>query len=136
MTAREYLEQARQLQARIDACERELRRLRSLADGVQAVGFDSRVSVSAGTAPFVETVERIVTVEQAVSEQLNRLIALRGEIALTIAAVPDAQARDALAAYYLRRQSAGDIAAAAHVSVRTVWRRIERGVGLVERLRM
>lgn len=106
MTARDYLSQARQLDAAIDARLERIARLRALVSG-RAARTDGmpRGSGGAGSAgstfDWTDTVIKIDEMERALDKDIDRLIDLKREIAEAIAAVPDMRYRTLLEYRYL-----------------------------------
>lgn len=120
MTARDYLSQARQLDAAIDARLERIARLRALVSG-RAARTDGMPrgggAGSAGSAfDWTETVIKIDEMERALDKDIDRLIALKREIAEVIAAVPDMRYRTLLEYRYLCGWGLPRIARAMHYS--------------------
>ena len=115
MTARDYLSQARQLDAAIDARLERIARLRALVSG-RAARTDGMPRGGAGV-DWTDTVVRIDEMERALDRDIDRLIDLRREIAEVIAAVPDMRYRTLLEYRYLCGWS---------------WRRIARAMNYSE----
>lgn len=120
MTAKDYLSQARQLDAAIDARLERIARLRALVGG-RAARTDGMPrgggAGSAGSAfDWTETVIKIDEMERALDKDIDRLIALKREIAEVIAAVPDMRYRTLLEYRYLCGWGLPRIARAMHYS--------------------
>ena len=120
MTARDYLSQARQLDAAIDARLERIARLRALVSG-RAARTDGMPrgggAGSAGSAfDWTETVIKIDEMERALDRDIDRLIDLKREIAEVIAAVPDMRYRTLLEYRYLCGWGLPRIARAMHYS--------------------
>ena len=120
MTAKDYLSQARQLDQAIDARIERIARLRALVSG-RAARTDGMPrgggAGSAGSAfDWTETVIKIDEMERALDKDIDRLIALKREIAEVIAAVPDMRYRTLLEYRYLCGWGLPRIARAMHYS--------------------
>ena len=90
MTAKEYLQQAYRLTARIKSDLQELDDLRSMTSGLRSPGFERNYNPNRPTeAPFVKGLERVWTMEERINEEINRLISLREEIRDVIDEVTD-----------------------------------------------
>ena len=112
MTARDYLSQARQLDAAIDARLERIARLRALVSG-RVARTDGMPRGGAGV-DWTDTVVRIDEMERALDKDIDRLIDLKREIAEVIAAVPDMRYRTLLEYRYLCGWSWARIARAMH----------------------
>lgn len=128
MTAREHLEQARKIKALIDRDLDEARRLTEQAGSVQAVDFGDKVSGGDGSAPYISLVEEIVTLENRAQDRKKELEAAKREVRKAIEPLPDSVAKRALVDYYVECFSLIEIGRRCQVAVRTVKRRLERGI--------
>lgn len=120
MTAKDYLSQARQLDQAIDARLERIARLRALVNGRPARTDGMPRGGGAGSAgsafDWTETVIKIDEMERALDKDIDRLIALKREIAEAIAAVPDMRYRTLLEYRYLCGWGLPRIARAMHYS--------------------
>lgn len=81
MTAKEYLNQARRLDALINCRLREIDYWRDLSSSVSGSNFEPHYTPNKPTeAPFVRCIERIDAIQRDVSEKVAYLISLRDEI--------------------------------------------------------
>lgn len=81
MTAKEYLNQARRLDALINCRLREIDYWRDLSSSVSGSNFEPHYNPNKPTeAPFVGCIERIDAIQRDVSEKVAYLISLRDEI--------------------------------------------------------
>lgn len=82
MTAKEYLNQVRHLDALIHSRLREIDYWRELSSGISGMRFDGMPhSPNRPTeAPFVRCLEKIAEIQQSVEEKVAHLIRLRDEI--------------------------------------------------------
>lgn len=111
MTAKEYLRQAYRLDRKINSGIEEAARLRSLALNVTSSGFGERVQTSRSTeAPFAKSIDKIITLENRINEEIDLYVDLKTEIIEVIHAVEDIDCRLILAKRYLGYKSWEDIA--------------------------
>lgn len=81
MTAKEYLNQARHLDALINCRLREIDYWRDLSSGISGSNFEPHYNPNRPTeAPFVRCLEKIDEIQQSVEEKVAQLISLRDEI--------------------------------------------------------
>lgn len=128
MTAKEFLSQARHLDARINAKLEQVARLRAmLTRGVQTLSLTPK----GGPADWSETVGRILELEAEINGDIDALVALKRRIARAIEANPGQRAAAG-------RVTAGRVTASrALLEMRYLsgwsWRRIAREMNYSER---
>ena len=108
MTAKEYLQQYKFLDSRINAKCEQLERLRELSTKVsveQGSGAHSGVSDRVGNI-----VAKICDMEAEINEMIDKLLDLRVEIERAIAAVPDETLRQLLELRYINCKTFEQIA--------------------------
>lgn len=101
MTAKEYLEQARFLDLRIDAKLEEVERLNALATKATSVYSDIPGSPNRDTAKMAKTIEKIVDLENEINRDIDALVDLKREITGVIKQVQDQEGRYILGRRYL-----------------------------------
>lgn len=85
MTAKEYLNQARHLDALINCRLREIDYWRDLSSSVSGSNFEQHYNPNKPTeAPFVRCLEKIDAIQRDVAEKVAYLISLRDEINMRI----------------------------------------------------
>lgn len=111
MTAKEYLQQAYRLTARIKSDLQELEDLRSMTSSIHSPGFERNYNPNRPTeAPFVKGLERIWVMEERINCEIERLISLREEIREVIDEVSDYDQKMLLRYRYINHLSWDDIA--------------------------
>ena len=106
MTAKEYLKQAKHLDAQINSLLREVDYWRDLST----------------EAPFVHALEMIDETQREIDQKLQMLVKLKAEIGRVIDRMPDQEERMVLRYRYLNDCSWEEISALLNVSERTVYR--------------
>ncbi len=123
MTAREYLNQVGRLDLFVKSNLKELDYLRDLASSVRSPGFDERVQTSAkNEGPFVRSIEKIMTLEKKVNDQLETLMRLREQVYETIEGLDDPDERAVLTLRYLQNCTWTEIGQELDVDERTIRR--------------
>ena len=97
----EYLRRAQELNLRIDAGFERIQQLRALAARRTALYGRERVQASMAADARMDVVARIVDAERKLDAQIDRMLALKEEIAAVIARVPDERMRGLLELRYL-----------------------------------
>lgn len=123
MTAKEYLNQARHLDALINCRLREIDYWKDLSSSVSSSGFEPHYNPNCPTeAPFVRCIEKIFEIQQKVSETVAQLIELRDEINSRIDMLESREEKLVLRYRYLDNFSWEEISRMMNVSERTVFR--------------
>ena len=123
MTAKEYLNQARHLDALINCRLREIDYWRDLSSSVSGSNFEPHYNPNKPTeAPFVRCLEKIDAIQRDVAEKVAYLISLRDEINMRIDMLNSHEEQILLRYRYLDNCSWEEISRMLNVSLRTVHR--------------
>lgn len=124
MTAKEYLNQARHLDALINSRLREIDYWRDLSSSVSNSNFDGMPhSPNRPTeAPFARCIEKIDEIQRSVEEKVAHLIRLRDEINTQIDILDSREEQTLLRYRYIDGFTWEEIARMLDVSIRTVHR--------------
>lgn len=124
MQTKTYLKQAYRLNELIQSDQQELEDLRLLAGSVPGIDYskDKVQSSPSGDAGFTNIVMKIIELEAAINNDIERLLALKLEIRETINAVQDNEERLLLKYRYLNFMSWEDVCSYMQVSMRTAHR--------------
>ena len=123
MTAKEYLNQARHLDALINCRLREIDYWRDLSSSVSGSNFEQHYNPNKPTeAPFVRCLEKIDTIQRDVAEKIAYLVRLKGEINTAIDALEMRDEQLVLRYRYLDDCTWEEISRMLNVSLRTVHR--------------
>jgi hypothetical protein len=105
MTAKEYLEQARYLDQRINSKLTQVESLRSLATRITTVYSDMPHNASRDNHKFEKILAKIVDLESEIDSDVDRLVDLKKEIMTAINAMKDDKYRVLLEMRYLGQQT-------------------------------
>ena len=124
MTAKEYLNQARHLDALINCRLREIDYWRDLSSSVSGTRFDGMPhSPNRPTeAPFVRCLEKIDEIQRSVEEKIAYLVRLKEEINTAIDKLESRDEQLVLRYRYLDDCTWEEISRMLNVSLRTVYR--------------
>lgn len=124
MTAKEYLNQARHLDALINCRLREIDYWRDLSSSVSGTRFDGMPhSPNHPTeAPFVRCLEKIDEIQRSVEEKVAYLVRLKEEINTAIDMLENRDEQLVLRYRYLDDCTWEEISRMLNVSLRTVYR--------------
>lgn len=123
MTAKEYLNQARHLDALIHCRLREIDYWRDLSSSVSGSSFEEHHNPNRPTeAPFVRCIEKIDEIQHSVEEKVAYLICLKEEINKAIDKLDNRDEQLLLRYRYLDNCTWEEIAAMLNVSIRSVHR--------------
>ena len=123
MTAKEYLNQARHLDALINCRLREIDYWRDLSSSVSGSTFEPHYNPNKPTeVPFVRCLEKIDTIQRDVAEKIAYLVRLKGEINTAIDALEMRDEQLVLRYRYLDDCTWEEISRMLNVSLRTVHR--------------
>ena len=123
MTAKEYLGQAYRLNELVNSHLAEIDELRSLSCSLSGSNFGERVDHTRSTdPPFVRCITKIVDMEKELGLEIDRLIALKGEINSAIKSLGSPDERMLLRYRYVNNYSWSKIGILMNVSNRTVHR--------------
>lgn len=123
MTAKEYLNQAKHLDALIHCRLREIDYWRDLSSSVSGSSFEEHHNPNRPTeAPFVRCLEKIDEIQHSVEEKVAYLICLKEEINKAIDKLDNRDEQLLLRYRYLDNCTWEEIAAMLNVSIRSVHR--------------
>lgn len=123
MTAKEYLNQARHLDALINWRLREIDYWRDLSSSVSGSNFEPHYNPNKPTeAPFVRCLEKIDAIQRDVAGKIAYLVRLKGEINTAIDALEMRDEQLVLRYRYLDDCTWEEISRMLNVSLRTVHR--------------
>ncbi len=123
MTAKEYLNQARHLDALIHCRLREIDYWRDLSSSVSGSSFEEHHNPNRPTeAPFVRCLEKIDEIQRSVEEKVAYLICLKEEINKAIDKLDNRDEQLLLRYRYLDNCTWEEIAAMLNVSIRSAHR--------------
>ena len=124
MTAKEYLNQARHLDALINCRLREIDYWKDLSSGVSGMRFDGMPhSPNRPTeAPFVRCLEKIDEIQRSVEEKITYLVRLKEKINTAIDKLENRDEQLVLRYRYLDDCTWEEISRMLNVSLRTVHR--------------
>ncbi len=124
MTAKEYLNQARHLDALINCRLREIDYWKELSSSVSGMRFDGMPhSPNRPTeAPFVRCLEKIDEIQRSVEEKITYLVRLKEEINTAIDKLENRDEQLVLRYRYLDNCTWEEISRMLNVSLRTVHR--------------
>ena len=124
MTAKEYLNQARHLDALINCRLREIDYWKDLSSGVSGMRFDgmSHNPNRPTEAPFVRCLEKIDEIQRSVEEKITYLVRLKEEINTAIDKLENRDEQLVLRYRYLDDCTWEEISRMLNVSLRTVHR--------------
>ena len=123
MTPKEYLNQARHLDALINCRLREIDYWRDLSTSVAGNSFEEHHNPNRpADAPFVRCLEKIDAIQRDVEEKVTHLVSLREDINTRIDMLASHEEQMVLRYRYLDNCTWEEIAAMVNVSLRTVHR--------------
>ena len=119
MDAREYLGLAVRLNGEIDGKLAELSRLHELVLGAPPGPEGGR------------TAEKLMSLAEKVSREIDEMVDLKDEIRSAIDAVPDPGEREVLRCRYLLGMNNSEITGKLHIGISTLKRRLNRGLSCI-----
>lgn len=123
MTAKEYLNQARHLDALIHCRLREIDYWRDLSSSVSGSRFEEHLNPNRPTeAPFVRCLEKIDEIQRCVEEKVAYLVELKEEVNAAIDKLEDRDEQLLLRYRYLDNCTWEEISHMLNVSLRSVHR--------------
>lgn len=123
MTAKEYLNQARHLDALIKSYLREIEYWRELALSVPSRNFETHHNPNRPTeAPFVKCLEKMDEIQRSVEDKISDMLRLKEEISMTIDQLENSEERLLLRYRYLDSLSWEEIEQKMYVSRSTIHR--------------
>lgn len=124
MSVKEYLNQAYRLNELIRSNELEIKDLEELKDSLSGIDYSKdRVQVSPSSdAGYTKIIHAIADLENAIKEDMEKMLRLKLEIRTVINEIHDNEERLALKYRYLNFMSWDDVAEKLNVSKRTAIR--------------
>jgi len=122
MTAKEYLEQARYLDQRINSKLTQVESLRSLATRVTTVYSDMPHSPTPDNHKLEKIIAKIVDLENEIDTDVDSLVDLKKEIMTAVNSLENDKYRVLLEMRYLSYQTWEQIAVAMNCDIRQVYR--------------
>lgn len=124
MTAREYLNQAKWIDRRINAKIDEIQQLRRTLMSLGATNYGEHIGTPSkpAEAAFVRPLEQILVMEQDLLQEVKKLMELKREVKHTIEQIPSHNEQLVLLYHYLYGWHWDKIARSFGVDVRTVQR--------------
>lgn len=122
MTSKEYLEQAFQLDQRINSKLEQVMSLRALAMKATATINDMPGAATPNVHKMSDVVCKIIDLEAEINAEIDTLVDLKREITAAIRLVEDPELQLILELRYLCFRSWKDIATDTRCSIRTVYR--------------
>lgn len=112
MDAKKYLSQARLLNSRIKSFENELEYINTIALGPSGPSYGpNKIKQQPNLeAPFIRYIDKIIELEKMIHDEIDKLMALKREIAKTIAEIGDAKLEIILRERYINCRNWEDIA--------------------------
>lgn len=134
MTAREYLSQARMIDARINSKLIELQRIRELATRATGTVSDMPRNPSPDLQQMENRVVKIVDLEKEINAEIDELVALKRDIRELIAQIRKPEYRTLLELRYLGFKTWEAVAEEVGFEPRTVYRLHNNALRIIERL--
>ena len=113
MNAKEYLSRAYLMEQQVESKLQQIEALRSMAESLTSRIGQEPVSHTRNVSSMQDTVNKIIEEEEALNEEIDRLVDVKREIADTIGQVPDVTFRLILEkrhlCFQMWEQIAGDL---------------------------
>ena len=123
MSAKEYLNQAYRLNELVNSHLAEIDDLRALSSSISSSNFGERVDHSRSSdPPFVRCITKLIDMERELTSEIDRLIAMKGEINDAINRLTSTDEKMLLRYRYINNYSWEKIGILMNVSYRTVHR--------------
>ena len=122
MTAKEYLSQARYLDARINSKISQVDRLNDLATSATSVLTGMPHSPNKATSKMADVVDKIVDLQAEINRDIDKLVDLKKEMRDVIGAIPDVEQQTILEQRYLCFLKMEQIAVDMGYSIQHVYR--------------
>lgn len=134
MTAKEYLNQARFLDMRINSKLQQVASLNDLATRCTATISDMPHNPNRGGSRMADAVMRIIELQEEINQDIHRLVELKHEIMKVIKAVPNVEYQTVLEKRYLCFISWEQIAVDMNYSMQHTFRIHEKALKEVDAL--
>ncbi len=129
MTTKEYFEQIKVLNQRIERDIEETDQLRELMTSISSPKFGGRVKSSqSNNASFVKSVERVEKMEKQIDSEVDLLVDLKTQVKQVIDAISSEGARKVLTEQYVLGHTWDEIKDKLNISETTVWRWYNTGL--------
>lgn len=132
MTAKEYLNQARHIDLRINSKLETIERLHAIATKATSTLTDMPAPASRDVRKREKVIAKIVDLEHEVDDDIDKLVDLKREIIQVIKNVDDEDCQVLLEKRYICLDEWQSIADAMHVDLRTVYRIHGKALTLVQ----
>ena len=132
MTAKEYLSQARYLDARINSKIKQIEQLNSLATSATSALSGMPHNPNKATSKMANIVDKIVDLQAEINHDIDTLVELKRDIGNLIKALPNADHQTILEKRYLCFQSWEQIAVDLSVSMQHAFRLHDSALKKVE----
>ena len=129
MTAKEYLERAKNINRKICLAYEEIARLRKLSESISSPTLEEKVHQNTNTdAPFVKYVEEIIEKEEELKAEAEELSRVNIEILQAIDTLTELEERMVLKCKYIYDYSWSETAMALHVGQSSAIRLYQRAL--------
>lgn len=122
MTAKEYLQQARYLDNRINSKIQQVASLNDLATKCTSTLSDMPRNPNHGGSRMEDVIIKIISLEEEINEEIDKLVELKREIISVIRAVPNTEYQTLLEKRYLCFITWEQIAVDMHYSIQHIQR--------------
>ena len=122
MNAKEYLNQARLLDQRINTKLERIARLRALTEKATSITDKEPVSHTRNVTSLQDQVIRLIEEENSLNEAINHLVDLKSEVSEVLSLIHDPDCQLVLELRYLCFRSWDEISSVMNYHVRTVYK--------------
>ena len=122
MTAKEYLNQAKTLDQRINVKLDRVSRLRAMTQKITASLDGEQVSRTRNVTSLEDAIIRLMEEEESLNAAIDRLVDLKREVSGVLKQIDDTDCQLLLELRYLCYRSWEDIAEVMHMHIRTVYK--------------
>ena len=122
MTAKEYLNQAKTLDQRINVKLDRVSRLRAMTQKITASLDGEQVSRTRNVTPLEDAIIRLMEEEESLNAAIDRLVDLKREVSGVLKQIDDTDCQLLLELRYLCYRSWEEIAEVMHMHIRTVYK--------------
>lgn len=122
MTAKEYLNQAKTLDQRINVKLDRVTRLRAMTQKITASLDGEQVSRTRNVTSLEDTIIRLMEEEESLNAAIDRLVDLKREVSGVLKQIDDTDCQLLLELRYLCYRSWEEIAEVMHMHIRTVYK--------------
>ena len=122
MTAKEYLNQAKTLDQRINVKLDRVSRLRAMTQKITASLDGEQVSRTRNVTSLEDTIIRLMEEEESLNAAIDRMVDLKREVSGVLKQIDDTDCQLLLELRYLCYRSWEEIAEVMHMHIRTVYK--------------